>query len=411
MVYHLAIDFTLHGTSFLLGGVQDGRILAEEICAFPHTPAQQKNGLCSDLPFFLAQLIAGLQRCAQLGKAPVSMGITAFQGEYVLLDEADAIVAHSLAQQTDLEQAAALATQRVPAHALYFTTGVQSADALLYHLLHLRQTQPQTLSQAHHLLPLADALHFLLCGQKSFEYTAAATTGLVEIAHKTWDLNLLYALQLPQTLFGTAPTLPGTVLGTLHPDLARQVGFSCKIVLPATHRTACACLAAPLHLAGAAALLPGATDDTLLLCTELSAPSLSEENRRAGFSCYGGYDGRFFYAKPMGIVPSDTQPEKLAFFCETCAQALQHISAATGSPCQDFFVCLPDTSDSAPLVACLQKALSAAVRPLSSLCPAIGCLGALIGASGELPDIAALRKQLASVCVLPGATPVAERYL
>ena len=39
--------------------------------------------------------------------------------------------------------------------------------------------------------------------------------------------------------------MPGTEVGDLLPEIAEEVGFSCKVVLPATHDTGSAVMAVP----------------------------------------------------------------------------------------------------------------------------------------------------------------------
>lgn len=92
---------------------------------------------------------------------------------------------------------------------------------------------------------VADCIfHFLLTGVKKQEYTNATSTNLVHAQDKTWDLDLIHRLGLPDRLFG-ALSMPGTVVGLLREEMARLMGYQTTVVLPATHDTGFAFLTVP----------------------------------------------------------------------------------------------------------------------------------------------------------------------
>lgn len=80
---------------------------------------------------------------------------------------------------------------------------------------------------------------------KKQEYTNATTTGMVNALTHTWDGEIIERLGYKKELFGEL-SQPGTEVGEFTDEVAAIVGYKAKVVLPATHDTASAVLAAPL---------------------------------------------------------------------------------------------------------------------------------------------------------------------
>ena len=93
---------------------------------------------------------------------------------------------------------------------------------------------------------LPDYLNYRLTGVMRQEYTNATSTGLVNAFTHEWDRNILEALGYNCDLFGEL-SQPGTVVGGLKGEVRDVVGYNSTVVLPATHDTASAVLAAPIE--------------------------------------------------------------------------------------------------------------------------------------------------------------------
>ena len=141
-------------------------------------------------------------------------------------------------------------------------------------------------------------LNFLLTGKCQNEYTNATTTGLVSAKDKTWDIELIKMLGLPEKLFRPLSG-PGTEVGTLKEDIQKQVGFNCTVVLPATHDTGSAFLAVPAQDDNAITISSGTWS---LIGVENEYPITTEKSRLLNFTNEGGYNYRFRYLKNiMGL--------------------------------------------------------------------------------------------------------------
>ena len=83
---------------------------------------------------------------------------------------------------------------------------------------------------------MPDYLNYKLTGVRKQEYTNATTSNLVNAAGKTWDMEVIRRLGLPERLFGEL-SMPGTTVGNLAKDIQEEVWFDATVILPATHDT------------------------------------------------------------------------------------------------------------------------------------------------------------------------------
>ena len=61
---------------------------------------------------------------------------------------------------------------------------------------------------------------------------------------KNWDMDLIHKLGYPESIFQQIQ-MPGTDLGKLKGDIVEEIGYNCRVVLPATHDTGSAVVALP----------------------------------------------------------------------------------------------------------------------------------------------------------------------
>ncbi len=162
----------------------------------------------------------------------------------------------------------------------------------------IKTEHPQHLEEAEDLLMLPDYFNFLLTGNKLSEYTNATSTNLVNANKKDWDFEIIEKLGYKKDIFKPL-SLPGTPVGEFKEDIAKEVGFSCQVILPATHDTACAVMA-----------VPAVDDDFIyissgtwsLMGIESKFPITTKESMESNLTNEGGYDYRFRFLKNiMGL--------------------------------------------------------------------------------------------------------------
>lgn len=298
--YYLAIDIGASSGRHILGHLEGGKMVLEEIHRFPNAMVEKDGMKVWDVDELFAQIKTGMKKCGEAGKIPVSVGIDTWAVDFVLLDKEGQRTGNAVAYRDSRTKGMDEEVYRlIPEEELYGRTGIQKQlFNTIYQLMALKKKQPEQLEQAEVMLMLPDYFHYLLCGRAVTEYTNATTGQLVSPVTKDWDYELIDRLGYPRRIFQKIVT-PGTVLGELTKEIQEEVGFCCKVTVPATHDTASAVLA-----------VPGSGDNILyissgtwsLMGTELKEADCSPESRANNLTNEGGYDYRFRYLKNiMGL--------------------------------------------------------------------------------------------------------------
>lgn len=296
MQYYLAVDIGASSGRHILGHVENGRIVLEEIYRFDNNLIERNGHLCWDLPVLFGHIKAGLKACKSAGKVPVSMGIDTWAVDFVLLDQNGKLLSDTVAYRDKRTEGIKLPIEFAK---LYEKTGIQyQSFNTIYQLAALQKEHPDQLKQADRFLMIPEYLGYLLTGKAQNEYTNATTTDLVNAHTKTWDTELLDAMHLPKHIFGTL-AMPGIVLGCFTQNIHQDVGFDCTVILPATHDTGSAFLAVPARDEHAVYISSGTWS---LLGVENKLPITTPESREANFTNEGGYSYRYRYLKNiMGL--------------------------------------------------------------------------------------------------------------
>ena len=86
ITYTLAVDIGASSGRHILGSVQDGKIVLEEVYRFENGYTEKNGHFCWDFDRLFAEILNGMKRCGELGKTPVSMGIDTWGVDFVLLE-------------------------------------------------------------------------------------------------------------------------------------------------------------------------------------------------------------------------------------------------------------------------------------------------------------------------------------
>ena len=298
--YYLAIDIGASSGRHILGHLENGKLLLEEVYRFENLQELRNGHDCWDVDNLWDGIIGGLKACKRLGKIPTTVGIDTWGVDFVLLDENDELLGDAVAYRDSRTTGMdTWVDDRISPELLYARTGIQKASYnTIYQLAALKQEHPEQLAQAQWLLMTPDYYNFRLTGVKKNEYTIASTSNLVNAQSKQWDREVINSLALPQRIFHDL-SMPGSMVGEFTPEIQAEVGFNATVVLPATHDTGSAFLAIPAVNENAVYISSGTWS---LLGVENDKPITTSESHKHNFTNEGGAWGRYRYLKNiMGL--------------------------------------------------------------------------------------------------------------
>ena len=246
MNYYLAIDIGASSGRHIVGWLEDGKLKTEEVYRFENGAEEKKGRLCWNVDKLFEKVLNGLKMAKQVGKIPSHIGIDTWAVDYALLDENDNRIGDVICYRDGRTEKHIDGVHRnISFDELYKRTGIQFQPFnTIYQLFEDKASG--RIDNAKSFLMLPDYLNFLLTGVKKQEYTNATSTGLVNAQTHNWDGDILEATGLPKHLFGEL-SQPGTTVGELTEEVQKTVGYNATVILPATHDTASAVLAAPLE--------------------------------------------------------------------------------------------------------------------------------------------------------------------
>lgn len=300
MNYYLAIDIGASSGRHILGHVENGKMVLEEMYRFDNLQVRKNGHDCWDMDNLWNGIMGGLKACGAAGKIPVTIGIDTWGVDYVLLDENDQVLGDAVAYRDSRNEGMDLEVSKfITPEALYARTGIQKQPFnTIYQLMAQKLECPEQIVNAKRLLMVPEYLNFLLTGVKKSEYTIASTGSLLDAHKKDWDRELIEMLGLPQDIFGELH-MPGTVVGELLPRIQEEVGYNANVILVAAHDTGSAFLAVPAKDDNAVYLSSGTWS---LLGVENEKAITTEASRQANFTNEGGAWYRYRYlSNIMGL--------------------------------------------------------------------------------------------------------------
>lgn len=296
----LAVDIGASSGRHIVGWLEEGKLVTEEIYRFENGMTNKDGKLCWDVEFLFQEILSGMKKCKALGIVPDSMSIDTWAVDFALLDNEgkllEPVVGYRDKRTKGMDQKV---YEKVSEEELYLHTGIQKQSFnTIFQLMAIKENTPEILEQAETFLMVPDYFHYLLTGKKAVEYTNATTTQLVNADTKNWDMELIRRCGFPEKIFPEIK-LPGTVLGELQTSIQKEVGFNTKIILPATHDTGSAVAAMPCKEETGLYISSGTWS---LMGTELKEAVCSQESQNNNFTNEGGYEYKFRFLKNiMGL--------------------------------------------------------------------------------------------------------------
>lgn len=297
--YALAIDIGASSGRHILGHMENGEIRMEEIYRFPNQMIPKNGRLCWDIEALTGHVIAGMKKCAEIGKIPATVAVDTWGVDYLLLDKDGSIMGDAVAyRDTRTDGFTEKLNAAMPFPDMFARTGIAHQPFnTVYQLMADFATEPAH-RNADKMLFMPCYLCWKLCGVAANEYTIASTGALLNADTRDWDAAVLAAAGIPAAMLGGKPAMPGTVLGPLLPEITEEVGYQCQVMLTACHDTGSAFYCVPAPDENTAYLSSGTWS---LLGAVLDAPICTEEALKSGYTNEGGVNGVRFLKNIMGM--------------------------------------------------------------------------------------------------------------
>ncbi len=310
MKYYLAIDLGATSGRHVVGYLKDGEIILEEIHRFKTGVDDSSDGLVWNIPKFFEEIKIGIKKAfAKYGKIE-SLSIDTWGVDYVLMNGDKEIPPYFAYRNKRNILSSKKLHEVVSFEEIYKHTGIQfAAFNTIYQLFD--DLNKGRLENATDYLMLPSYFSYKLTGIKSHEYTNESTGALLNAENKTFDLEILKKLGIPERLFNKIEK-PGTVLGNLLPEVAKEVGGQTKVILCASHDT------------GSAFEAIDCSEDGIILSSgtwslfgiKSKDPICTDKSLAANFTNEGGLDYIRFLKNIMGmwIVTQVCEQENKDFY-------------------------------------------------------------------------------------------------
>ena len=276
MSHYLAFDLGAESGRAMLGTLEGGRLVMEELHRFANTPVRVLDGLYWDTLRLWHEIqrglaIAGRERRLRLD----GIGIDTWGVDFALLG-ADGALADNPRHYRDARTDGVMdkVFEKVPRAEVFAQTGVQFMQLnSLYQFYALKLAGSPALKAARTLLFMPDLFNYWLTGVARAEATIASTSQFYDPLKKTWARDLLERLGLPAEILPEIVT-PGTLLGPLLDSVGREAGLGpVPVYATGCHDTASAVAAVPAEGANWCYISSGTWS---LMGAELDEPVIDE---------------------------------------------------------------------------------------------------------------------------------------
>lgn len=286
----LGIDLGASSGRAMLGTLEGKKLTIREIHRFLNEPVTLCGRFVWDMPRLFHEIKQALLKLSKSGETVDAIGIDTWGVDFGLLDKNGHLLSlpvHYRDARTNgiPEKVRAI----IPDGELFARTGIAfNSFNTLYQLCAMKEEGDPALESAQDLLFLPDLLAYFLTGRRGTEYTIASTSQLLNPFTRDWDRELMEKLGIPAHIFGEVK-LPGTVRGTLLPEIAKECGVAeIPVIAIGGHDTASAVAAVPAQEKDFAYISSGTWS---LLGAEVQKPLCTEGVMKANYTNEGGVDG------------------------------------------------------------------------------------------------------------------------
>ena len=156
--YYLAIDIGASSGRHILGHLENGKVVMEEIHRFPNGNHLVDGELIWDVDALFEEVLIGMKKCKEVGKIPVSVGIDTWAVDFVLLDANNRRIGNAVGYRdsgtTGMDQEV---YKVILQDELYGRTGIQKQIFnSIYQLMAWKERKPKLFAKAKTMLMIPD---------------------------------------------------------------------------------------------------------------------------------------------------------------------------------------------------------------------------------------------------------------
>lgn len=297
----LAFDFGASSGRGILGSLENSKIKLEEIHRFNNNMTLLHGSYYWDVFRLYDEIKKGLSQCIQKGILPESIAVDTWGVDYALLDEKGNFLGIPYAYRDHrTDNAMDEVFNRIPSETLYNLTGIQFMQFnTVFQLFASVRDKLPALSLAKDLLFMPDIFNYMLSGIKKTDFSFATTSQLYNPGVGTWEKQIFDAIGISMDIMQEIVE-PGTVLGEIHPDLAKEYRMQgVQITAVASHDTGSAIASIPSEDDNFAYISSGTWS---LMGFESEHPVINNTSARLNFTNEGGVGHTFRVLKNiMGL--------------------------------------------------------------------------------------------------------------
>ena len=291
----LAFDFGASSGRAILGRLEDGKIVMEEVHRFSNDPVQIGKTMYWDTLRQFYEIKQGMIK-AKLKGGFESIGIDTWGVDFGLLDKQGYLLESAVHYRDDRTLGRQdKAFEKISKEDIYSLTGIQFNNFnTIFQLYSLVQDRPDLLERAKTLLLTPDLFNYFLTGEKKAEYTMVTTTQLMDAKTQKWSDEILEALSIPKEILPEIVS-SGTVVGNICEDISNELGIEpAKVIAVASHDTQSAVVAVPTEDEDFIFISCGTWS---LFGTELKEAVINNTSYELDVSNEGGYGDTFTFLK------------------------------------------------------------------------------------------------------------------
>jgi len=282
MKYYLAIDIGASSGRHIVGYLENGELMTEEVYRFPNAMDQVEGHLVWDTDRLFSEIKTGIKNAiSKFGKIE-SLSIDTWGVDYVLLRGDEEVKPTYAYRDARMDEVIDEVHAIVPYEELYRRTGISFEKFNTVYQLYADKRAGR-LEGATDFLMLPEYFMYKLTGKKLKEYADATTTSLVNAVSHELDPELFSVFGFPSCLIKPL-SMPGTEVGPLKEEIAAEVGGQLTVVLCPTHDTASAVDAIDMEVNA-----PYISSGTWSLLGVRTENAITDDNsRESGYSNEGG---------------------------------------------------------------------------------------------------------------------------